>query len=150
MTLIRVPLPTEPKPPVDTRTQYYNQNESITSGGEPLQGQSSIYYAPMDADIVVAAEIVDSEGVVQTQLDQIILGFPPILKLPINKYIGGRDGQIVDEVYFNATLADGVITAVGQIPESGDWKLTTDRLNLSIQAIGGEFKIDREDITFLV
>jgi len=149
MTLIRVVQPRDVVIP-DTRTEYYNQNESITSGGEPLQGQSSTYYAPMHSDIVVSSEIVDSEGVVQTQLDQVILGFPPILKLPVNKYIGGREGSVVDEVYFNATLIEGVITATGKIPASGDWKLTTDRLNLSIQAIGGEFKIDRDDITFLV
>ena len=129
---------------------YYNSDESLTSEGNPLLGLNDTYYAPLSTDISVSAKIVDSQGTIQTQIDQTELGFPSVLKLPVNKYLGGIDGQVIDEVYFNATLTEGVLTATGKIPSSGDWKLTTERLNKSIEAIGGSFKIDRQNITFLV
>ena len=149
MTIIRVVQPGEVVIP-DTREVFYNANESITSGGTPLQGLGLVYYASKNAEITIVADVVDNKGGLQEEIDQTELGFPPLLKLPVNKYIGGASGQIVDEVYFNATLREGVLTATGEIPTSGDWKLTTDRLNKSIEALNGNFKIQRKDITFLV
>ena len=149
MTIIRVVQPGDVIP-LDTREVFYNANESMTSGGEPLPGLGDVYYAAKNTEITISAEVVNNEGELQTQIDQTALAFPPILKLPVNKYIGGESGQVVDEVYFNATLVEGILTATGEIPTSGDWKLTTERLNKSIEAVGGSFKIDRQNITFLV
>ena len=148
MTIIRVVQPGDVTP-LDTREVFYNANESMTSDGEPLSGLGDVYYANKNTDITISAEVVNGDGDIQTQIDQTALAFPPILKLPVNKYIGGIEGDIADEVYFNATLVEGVLTATGQIPTSGDWKLTTDRLNKSIEALNGAFKIDRKNITFL-
>ena len=149
MTIIRVVQPGDIVIP-DTREVFYNVNESIISNDTPLTGLGDVYYANKNTDITITADIVDKEGELQTNIDQTLLGFPPLLKLPVNKYIGGESGEVVDEVYFNATLTEGVLTATGKIPSSGDWKLTTERLNKSIEAIGGSFKIDRQNITFLV
>jgi len=129
---------------------YFNANESLESGGVALTGLGNVYYTDANTQVTISADIVDSDGVVQSQIDQTLLGLPPLLKLPVNKYIGGASGQIVDEVYFNATLSSGVLTATGIIPSSGDWKLTAERLNKSIQALGQSWQIDRQDITFLV
>ena len=149
MTIIRVVQPGDIVIP-DTREVFYNANESMTSGGEALAGLGDVYYAAKNTEITISAEVVNGDGDIQTQIDQTALAFPPILKLPVNKYIGGESGQVVDEVYFNATLVEGILTATGQMPTSGDWKLTTDRLNKSIGALNGDFKIDRKNITFLI
>lgn len=149
MTIIRVVQPGDIVIP-DTREVFYNVNESIISNDTPLTGLGDVYYANKNTDIIITADVVDNEGELQINIDQTLLGFPPLLKLPVNKYIGGESGEVVDEVYFNATLTEGVLTATGKIPSSGDWKLTTERLNKSIEAIGGSFKIDRQNITFLV
>lgn len=149
MTIIRIVQPGDVTP-LDTREVFYNANESISSGGEALLGVGDVYYANKNTDITISAEVVNGDGDIQTQIDQTALAFPPVLKLPVNKYIGGIEGDIADEVYFNATLVEGVLTATGQIPTSGDWKLTTDRLNKSIEALNGAFKIDRKNITFLI
>ena len=149
MTIIRVVQPGDIVIP-DTREVFYNANESMTNNGEPLPGSGDVYYAAKNAEIVISAEVVNGDGDIQTQIDQTALAFPPLLKLPVNKYIGGIEGHIADEVYFNATLIEGVLTATGQIPTSGDWKLTTERLNKSIEALNGNFKIDRKNITFLI
>ena len=149
MTIIRVVQPGDVVIP-DTREVFYNANESMTSGGEPLPGLGEVYYAAKNTEITITAEVVNGDGDIQTQIDQTALAFPPVLKLPVNKYIGGESGQVVDEVYFNATLVGGILTATGEIPTSGDWKLTTDRLNKSIEALNGDFKIERKNITFLI
>lgn len=149
MTIIRVVQPGDIVIP-DTREVFYNANESMTSEGEPLPGLGDVYYANKNTEITISAEVVNSDGDIQTQIDQTALAFPPVLKLPVNKYIGGESGQVVDEVYFNATLVEGILTATGQTPTSGDWKLTTERLNKSIEALNGDFKIERKNITFLI
>ncbi len=129
---------------------YTTQNENITIDGSVVSGLNNVYYAFQDLVIEVQTEIVDSEGVVQTQLDATSLGYPPILKMPCVKFAGGLDGTVVDEVYFNVTLENGVLTATGTLPSSGDWKLLEARLNQSLASIGADWRITRPDVTFLV
>lgn len=131
---------------------YFNANETLSMGGQELQGVNNFYYANANVDIELQAEIVDAQGDVQTQIDSAALQLPPVLKMPIVKFAGevGIDRRIVDEVYFNVTLTAGVMTATGQIPNSGDWKLLADRVNASIAAIGQTWKVERPNITFLV
>lgn len=129
---------------------YTTQNENITIDGNVVSGLNNVYYAAKDVIIQVQTEIVDSQGSVQTQLDADSLGYPPILKMPCVKFAGGLDGTVVDEVYFNVTLVNGVLTATGTLPSSGDWKLLEARLNQSLASIGADWRITRPNVTFLV
>lgn len=129
--------------------EYSTQNESLTASGQPLQGLNNTYYAAVGSEIQLQADIVDGQGNVQTQIDQASLGYPPVLKMPVIKFAGGIGGTIIDEVYFTVTLAQGVLTATGKLPSSGDWKLLTNRLNQSLLSIGADWKISRNNTTFL-
>lgn len=134
---------------IDTRTTYQDANESITAGGQPLQGLNNTYYAPINVQITLQADIVDSQGAIQTKIDQTALGYPPVLKMPVVKFAGGINGTIVDEVYFTVSINAGVLTAYGTLPTSGDWKLLKDRMNAALSAINANWKIDRPNTTFL-
>lgn len=129
---------------------FATANEVLTLGGQPMQGIGNLYYGAVGAEVQLIAEIVDGAGNVQTQIDQTALGYPPVLKMPVVKFVGGATGTAVDEVYFNVALSDGVMTATGTIPSSGDWKLQTARLNAAIAAIGADWTVRRDDLTFLV
>lgn len=129
---------------------FRSANEVPTAGGQALPGINNTYYAPVATEISVSADIVNDSGDIQTQLDQTALGYPPVLKMPVVKFAGGINGSIIDEVYFTVTLVEGVLTATGSLPTSGDWKLLTERLNASLSTIGADWKVDRPNTTFLV
>lgn len=135
----------EPKPNI-----YDKANDTITIGGQPAQGQGNTYYSVVGAEVVLQADILDVDGNLATNLDQTELQYPPLLKMPLVKMVGGINGTEVDEIYFNVTLVEGQLTATGVIPSSGDWKLTSDRVNAAIKAIGGDWSVNPFVINFLV
>lgn len=129
--------------------ECFTKNEVITSSGVALQGLNNTYYAPVNTEIQLQADIVDALGSLQTQIDQVEFGYPPILKMPVVKMAGGINGTVIDEVYFTVTLNGGVLTATGTLPTSGDWKLLTERVNASLASINANWKVKREVTTFL-
>jgi len=94
--------------------------------------------------------IVDDQGVVQTQLDSATLGYPPVLMLPVIKVVNGDNSNIVDEVYFATTLVAGAIAVTGSFPASGNWKLTTERINAALAEINAAWVIEKDDVTFRI
>lgn len=136
--------------PVDSRTTYQTASESIQVNASPAVGLGNTYYASAGDTITVTANIVNGSGDVQTQLDSTALGYPPMLKMPVTKYAGAKHTPPIDEIYFNTTLVAGVLTATGTIPASGTWVIGMDRLNRSLLSIGADWKINRNDIAFLV
>ena len=149
MALIKVP---QNQSAADNRREFYTENESFSVGGSPLTGFNNTYYAERNEVIEISAEIVDSSGNLQSQLDNSSLGFPPdyILKMPVTKFINGINGDTVDEIYFNVVFSGGTMTATGAISASGDWKLVSERVNKALAVIGTDFKIVRDNITILV
>lgn len=123
--------------------------ESLSVGDTPLNGLNNTYYAPTDVEIQLTCNIINKEEEVQTEIDQEVLGYPPVLKMPVVKFAGGINGTVVDEVYFTVTLVQGVLTATGTLPSSGDWKLLTGRINQSLESIGADWKVERSNTTFL-
>lgn len=135
--------------PISTKQSFLIANQSITSNNQPVLGLNNVFYAIVGDTLQLQSDIVDDQGVLQTQIDQTALGYPPVLKMPVVKFAGGINGTIVDEVYFNVTLVNGVLTATGVIPSSGDWKLLTTRLNQSLDSIGADWEVSTNNITFL-
>lgn len=136
--------------PVSTVPIFFSANENITVDGAAAQGAGNTFYGEANVTSVFSADIVDEQGIIQQGIDQTALGYPPLLKLPVVKMVGGVNGHAVDEVYFNTTIVEGVLTATGTLPASGDWKLLTERLNQALAAIGAHWRIDRPNINILV
>lgn len=123
---------------------------TTTINGNPPAAFSPIYFVANGDTITMEASVVDGQGAVQTQLDQTSLGYPPVLALPLTKYAGGSSGTVIDEVYFEATLTNGVISTTGTLPSAGNWKLETHRVNKSLKAIGADWGIDSLNVDFIV
>lgn len=100
--------------------------------------------------IRVEATLVDANGSPQTQIDQTALGYPPALKVPVVKMVGGARGTAVDEVYLTVILKNGVLIVSGSLPASGNWKLLESRINSSLKAIGADWELEIGDYNILV
>ena len=131
-------------------TVYSVGNISVTINGNAPATYQPIYFVTDGDTITMSADIVDSEGNVQTQLDQAVLGYPPVLALPLTKYAGGSSGKIIDEVYFQTSLVNGVISTTGTLASKGNWKLKTERINESLKAIGADWGVDSLNVDFIV
>lgn len=71
-----------------------------------------------------------------------------ILKLPV---VRCADGKPTDkEIYFNATVVNGVLTATGSFPTGGHWCFDIERINRAIDRAGNGWYLSHNDINFLV
>lgn len=131
---------------LDPPTHTIN-NEVVTVNENPAMGLGNVYYAAPGDSISLSADIVDGDGNVQTQIDQTALGYPPVLKMPIVEML---NGELIGQSYLTVTLANGTLTATGVVPRSGDWKITQDRVNASLAAIGADWQVEMSTKTFLV
>jgi hypothetical protein len=71
-----------------------------------------------------------------------------IIKMPVVRHADGLPTD--DEVYFNATIVSGHLTATGAFPRGGDWKIIAGRVNRSVDRAGNGWHLSAGDITFLV
>lgn len=129
---------------------YLTGNESITINGHEPTSKQDVYFVDIGDYLILTADIVDEDGNIQPQIDQNLLGYPPVLALPFTKYSNGSSGHVIDEVYFKASINNGIITSTGDLPSKGNWQLTTDRVNNSISAIGAQWKIKDAEFNFIV
>lgn len=125
---------------IDNEVVQINSIPQVTSNG---------YVVAQGDTIQIDMDIVDSEGNLLTSLDQSSLGVTG-LKLPLVKYLDGIGSQILDKIYFDATLVLGHVTITGTFGISGDWKLTQEKTNQAMAAVNAGFEINRDPITFLV
>lgn len=127
--------------PSDSRLIYTLQNESVTINGQPATPFAGSYYCEPNDTIQLSGEIVDNGVIVDS------ITIPVTLKMPVIRHANGQPTQ--EEIYLNVTLQNGVLTASGAIPWSGDWKIIIERNNEAIQRIGAQWKLQHRDITFL-
>ena len=135
----------EPRAPLDVFT---TSNESVTINGNATVGFSSVYFGINGDSANMSFDIVDGNGALQTQLDSVTLNYPPVLSLPILKFVNGSAAN--DEIYFATTLVAGVITIAGSFPASGNWKMLTTRINSALAEIGADWTISKDDVTFRI
>lgn len=135
--------------PVDTRDVYTTESEIILVNGGAALGAPNTYFASIGDTVSISLEL-HKDGAIDEGIDSTLLGYPPALKMPVVKMAGGMSGVIVDEIYFNVTIIEGVLTATGDIPSSGAWMLIVDRLNKSLQSISATWKVSRANLTILV
>jgi hypothetical protein len=134
----------DPTPEPDSFT---TSNEAVTINGDASVGFQSVYFGSNGDPVTMSFDLVDGQGVLQTQLDSTSLNYPPVLALPVIKV---ASGAIVDEVYFATTLVAGVISVTGSFPASGNWQMLTTRINSSLAEIGASWIIDKPDVTFRI
>lgn len=130
--------------------EFTTANEAVTINGNPVAGFQSVYFGVNGDTANMTFHIVDDQGALQTQLDSVSLGYPPVLALPVLKVVNGDDSNVVDEVYFATTLVEGIITVAGSFPASGNWKITTARINAALAEIGAAWVIEKDDVTFRI
>lgn len=76
---------------------------------------------------------------------------PMQLMVMIEKVVRDRNGDYVpvDDVRVKAVIDDtGKITMVGRFRESGNYRITAERLNMGLNEIGAPFNLDFEQIEF--
>lgn len=122
-------------------TVYTLQNASVTINGQQVDPFAGNYYCEPNDTIQLSGEIVVNGVIVES------ISIPITLKMPLIRHANGQPTQ--DEIYLNVTLQNGVLTASGTIPWSGDWKIIIERNNEAIQRIGANWKLQHADITFL-
>lgn len=135
---------TEPMP----RDVFFLDNVSIQVNNNPALGLGNVFYANKGDEVELSVDLVDESNSLQVQLDSTLLGYPPILKLPMVKVVD--NAQLIDDIYLTTTLVAGQMVSTGIIPSSGNWKLQEARINKSIAAIGADWAVEMNDITFLV
>lgn len=126
--------------PLDDKTEYTCINLAVTTeGSAAILSLSGDFIADIGDSIVVACDL--DEGSLET--------YPgAVLKLPVTRY--ADDNPTDDEVYFNASIIDGTLTATGTLPRSGNWKIKSERVNRSLGRIGLSWILAQTSISILV
>lgn len=132
------------------KREYLTSNIQVTVNGNSPQGAEQVYFGIAGDAFTATCDIIDSKGELQTQIDQVTQGYPEILALPVVKVIDGDTSKVVDEVYMNTTLVNGVLTATGRLPSAGNWILSKDRVNKSLDEISADWHIKIKDVSFRV
>lgn len=119
-------------------------NSALTPGYPNIRSPYN-FFVSNGSSIELEMDIEDDEGNLQAQIDGSALGYPPLV-LPIVKF--AESGfSVVDEIYFESTIISGKVKASGKLPSSGNWKLKTSRVNLSLSSINANWEIKGPDIT---
>lgn len=130
---------------------YLTANEVVTINGNAPEPLSPVYFASKGDALSIVVDIVDADNVVQTQIDQTALGYPPVLGLPLQK-TKGVNGDIESELYLTTTIINGHMTALLSTGELtiGNWELTEERVNGSLAEIGADWKVSMNTISIRV
>lgn len=140
--------------PVDNRAVFTLQGITLSAGGkQAIPMQPGLYYAE-PGDVITLNANIYAGGEHQEQLTFLYpeghpdVGQPSILKLPLVRHAAGK--PVAEEIYMNATIVGGVLTATGKIPPTGgDWKIIVSRCNDALSVIKAPFKFQTEDVSFI-
>lgn len=120
-------------------------NEAVTINGLPVKGKQDVYNDGLAGDSFMAeADIVDGNGDVVAMINS-----TSPLRLPMIKVIDGTS-TVLDQVYMDASITNGHLVATGKFKDSGDWRLTEERLNLSLENIGQDWRVSFSGMSFLI
>lgn len=126
--------------PPEEITTYPTTAATITVAGvAATTSLSGSNIADIDDTIVVTTVLTGGE----------LITYPnAILKLPVVRCADNLPTN--DEVYFTASIIDGVLSATGSLPRSGNWQIGIVRTNRSLSRIGADWEISGDDIGFIV
>lgn len=135
--------------------KYLTQNEDIRVKGlitqKHLQKDGYVCFMEVNNSFKISYDLVDEGGELQTQLDQVALGLPPILTIPVLKY---ANGVVIDEGYLKGTLSNGRFTAEADtgkmFTSSGNYMLHVERINKAINQVGISWSIEADDLSIRV
>lgn len=134
-------------PDIDT---YEVEVVSINVSGELAPPIDGVYYASTGSSLDFELNIINENGDVQSQIDDLGLSYPP-LKIPLLKVAEGGKGNVVGEAYINAQLRDGVLTgSFSAFPSSGNWQIDINRVNDALQSIRAKWRVKADKFIFLV
>lgn len=126
---------------VNPTTEYAILNLAITVGGSAAV---TTYTGDYDASVGDAIQITGT-----LENGSAINYGTSILKLPVVlRFDDGKRNE--DEIYFNATVVNGVLTANGSFPRGGKWVFDIPRINSAIDGAGNGWHLSHDNITFLV
>lgn len=134
----------------DNRAIYTIEDQVVTTNGQPARFFAGNNYCNKGDVVQLQGNITDSEGNTVTSIN-----LPVSLKMPLVRHANGQPTDA--EIYLDATIQSGVITATGEIESSGDWKMLIERSNEALKRISKElqaigidpFKFSAADITFI-
>jgi hypothetical protein len=114
----------------------------VDSDGAPILFANAAYQPDKNQHITITANIVDENGVVQT--DKQAAG----LKVIFTR-MAGRTAT-TDQELLKCSIENGVLTIEGSIGASGVWLLVVENNNAIMQALGYDFGIDHPNIELWV
>lgn len=126
---------------------FSTANETITINGNAPITKQPVYFVANGDTISIQSDIVDDQGTLQTNIDSVSLSYPPVLVVPIMKF---ANKQAIDEVYFQVSIINGVITTSGTLPSAGNWQMTTARVNEALKAINADWQFGDASTNFIV
>lgn len=135
---------------IQNKDIFLSSNEKVQVNGNPVQGRETAYFGLVGDSFSAEADITDENGLLQTQIDQIALNYPPKLFLPVVKIINGDTSKPSDEVYMTASIVGGKLTATGKFPTAGNWVLLQERINKSLDEIGSDWHIEMPTLSFRI
>lgn len=134
------PLSDNDTKPIIEKTIYPTSTAVVTvAGNPPINSLSGSIIAEIGDSIVVTTSLVGG----------VLITYPGgILRLPVVRYSNNLATD--DEIYFTGTIIDGVLSAKGSFPRSGNWKIGIERTNKSISRIAADWEVSGRDIGFIV
>lgn len=105
---------------------------NVTVTGENVMlGGGGIWWLPKNSTFTLTAnaQLPDSE-----------------MMVIIERVING--GTVIDDLRVKATIVGGVITVNGQFAMSGNYQITSDRLNKGLETIGASFRLAFDKVEF--
>ena len=149
MALITQPIYTKPE-----LAKHYADNLTVAIGDvTSAANTANVFFGAAGDSVNVTLNLVDSEGNIQTQIDQTELGYPPVLALPIVKLKASN--EVESELYMKTTITNGIVVATlpsveearaGGYVTSGAWVLSQARINKAIAEIGANWQIVTNDV----
>ena len=137
-----------PDVPVKPELEKYHADSLVVTIGDvgSAENTANVFFGAAGDAVNVTLNLVDADGNLQTQIDQVALGYPAILALPIVKLKAGK--EVADELYMRATIVEGVVTATlstGNLT-SGAWLFSQERINMALAEIGADWQIVINDV----
>ncbi len=125
---------------IDSRDVYELSPIIVTVKSEvPATTILGDYIASIKDELVITTSLIDGEAIDFSGAE---------LRVPITRY--ANDKVTDDEVYFIATITAGVLVATGQLERSGDWQLRTERINVSLERLGQDWKLAQATVKFVI
>lgn len=115
----------------NSKHPFVQLTDVTVTGENVMLGGGSIWWLPKNSTFTLTAnaQLPDSE-----------------MMVIIERVING--GTVIDDLRVKATIVGGVITVNGEFAMSGNYQITSDRLNKGLETIGASFRLAFDKVEF--